>query len=104
MTISRKLKRIRSHEGFKELDAMFIINPKNIMYLLGFKIESETLIIIPNEEALNCNGNIKIFLNALEFDEAKRNIEKNKDLCNNIEIFEIPLGDSRFVSETTQMT
>jgi len=100
MTLSRKLKQIRNHEGFKEIDAMFIINPKNIMYLLGFKIESETLILIPNEDALKCNGDIKIFLNALELDEAKKNINKNKDLSKNIEIFEIPLGDSRFVSET----
>ena len=59
MTLSIKLKQIRNHVGFKEIDAMFIINPKNIMYLLGFKIESETLILIPNEDALKCNGDIK---------------------------------------------
>jgi len=99
MTISKKLKQIRNHEGFKDIDAMFIINPKNIMYLLGFKIESETLIVIPNDEKINISGNVKIFLNALEFDEANNKIQEDNELSKYIEIIKIPLGNSKFTPE-----
>jgi len=45
-----KINRIRSHEKFDGLDAIFIVKPQNILYILGFKIESESFIMIPGED------------------------------------------------------
>ncbi|MFX1277525.1 MAG: M24 family metallopeptidase [Promethearchaeota archaeon] len=99
MSFSTKIKRIRSHQDFNEVDAMIIIKPENIMYILGFKIESETLILIPNEDSEKSEGKLTIFLNALEHDETKKKIEQDKELSRNIEIKKIPLGNPRFVEK-----
>ncbi|MFX0140671.1 MAG: M24 family metallopeptidase, partial [Candidatus Hodarchaeota archaeon] len=100
ITSLEKIKRIRSHEKFEGLDAIFITKPQNILYILGFKIESETFIMIPKEDLKVANGKIWVFLNALEYDQAKDIIGNDKEMTKIIEIKQIPAGRPKFVQKT----
>ncbi|MHA1293208.1 MAG: M24 family metallopeptidase [Promethearchaeota archaeon] len=97
-----KINRIRSHEMFinGEIDAIFITKPANVIYILGFKIESEVFIIIPKEENRSIGGKILVFINALDYDESKKKIELNKELRDLVEVKVIPTGvKSNFVQK-----
>ena len=67
MSIER-INRIRSHDRFADIDGIIITNPQNVIYILGFSIESETTIFIPRLDLKNHDGRIWVFLNALEYD------------------------------------
>jgi Xaa-Pro aminopeptidase len=88
------IEKIRNHEEFEEneIDALFLIKPQNITYVLGFKIESDTFILIPREDR------IRVFLNALEYDQAKIFIEEDTKFSKNVEIIKIPGGNPKFIS------
>lgn len=95
----QKLKRIRTHDKFDTIDALLINKPENIMYLLGFNIESETSILIPSPNKEKSPPEITIYLNALEFDRAKAKLEQNKDLRNEVNLIKVPRNESEFVEK-----
>ncbi|MHA1256381.1 MAG: M24 family metallopeptidase, partial [Promethearchaeota archaeon] len=95
-----KINRIRSHEKFDGLDAIFITKPQNILYILGFKIESETFIMIPREYHNATDGKIWVFLNALEYDQAKDIITNDKNKAEIFEIKLIPADEPEFIQKT----
>jgi len=84
------------------MDAIFITKPENVIYILGFKVESDVFMVVPNESMSDGNGLIKIFLTALDYDEATNKIEADKDLAKHIEILKIPSGDPRYVQNTVK--
>ena len=94
------IERIQADDRFNELDALLITKPENVLYCLGFKIESDTLIVIPNLNRKDRIDKTIIFLNALEYDQAEMNIKNDKALSSNIEIREIPSGKPQFVEKT----
>jgi len=81
-------------------DAIFITKSENVIYILGFTIESDTFIVIPKKNSLHGEGKIKVFLNALEVDEAMEKIDCDKGLANEVEILPIPPGQSRYIEKT----
>ena len=87
-----RINRIRSHEKFAELDGILITKPENVIYILGFKVESDVVIFINDEK-------IWVFLNALVYDQARKFIDEDKSLSNIIEIKQIP-RDPNFIYET----
>lgn len=95
-----KINRIRSHEKFDGLDAIFITKPQNILYILGFKIESETFIMIPRDGLNATEGKIWVFLNALEYDQAKDIISNDQTMSKVFEIKQIPAGKPKFIQKT----
>ena len=90
-----RINRIRSHEKFVELelDGILITKPENVIYILGFKIESDVVIFINDEK-------LWVFLNALEYDQARKFIDEDKSLSNIIEIKQIPSGKTNFIYKT----
>ena len=94
------IERIQADDRFNELDALLITKPENVLYCLGFKIESDTLILIPNMERKDNIEKTVVFLNALEYDQAEMNIKNNKALSSKVEIREIPSGKVKFVEKT----
>ena len=95
-----KIKRIRSHNKFDEIEAIFITKPENILYVLGFKIESDVFIMIPKEDTKNNNGKAWIFLNALEYDQANKIINADKAMSEIFDIILIPTGKPKFIQKT----
>ncbi|MFX0186708.1 MAG: M24 family metallopeptidase [Candidatus Hodarchaeota archaeon] len=93
----QRMNRIRSHEKFGEIDGILITKPQNVIYILGFKVESEVVIFIPRVDLKYNDGNIWVFLNALEYDQAKKIIEKDKILSKITEIKQIPQGKPNFI-------
>ena len=94
------IERIQADDRFSELDALLITKPENVLYCLGFKIESDTLILIPNPDRKENLDKALIFLNALEYDRASMNIKHDKTLSAKVEIREIPSGKVKFVEKT----
>ena len=94
-----RINRIRSHEKFAELDGILITKPENVIYILGFKVESDVLIFIPSEDKKYNDEKIWVFLNALVYDQARKFIDEDKSLSNIIEIKQIP-RDPNFIYET----
>jgi len=94
------IERIQADDRFIELDALLITKPENVLYCLGFKIESDTLILIPNLDRTDQIERTIVFLNALEYDQAEMNIKNDKALSNKVEIKEIPSGKPQFVEKT----
>ncbi|MFX1260259.1 MAG: M24 family metallopeptidase [Promethearchaeota archaeon] len=92
-----KINKIRSHKKFGKVDTILLTKPENITYILGFSIESDTYIMIPRE---HISDRIWVFLNALEYDQAKKNIDKDKDLSKSVEIKQIPIGKPKFVEKS----
>jgi len=97
---NRKIKRIKNHQLFDSIDALLIKKPQNILYILGFGIESDTTILIPNTERLKNSSKILAFINALEYDEVKAQIEQNKMLRNEIKIVKIARAEEKVVEKT----
>ncbi|MBD3253520.1 MAG: M24 family metallopeptidase [Candidatus Lokiarchaeota archaeon] len=95
---SHTISKIQSHETFNELDAVFLTKPENIIYVLGFGIESESFLVLYNK-SIN-EGKVWLFLNALEYDQAKYKIEDDKSLSEFVEIKQIPGGKQDFVYNT----
>ncbi len=95
-----KLNKIRSHEAFFEndIEALFLIKPQNITYVLGFKIESDTFILLPRDD-MN-DGKVMVFVNALEIDQVKKFIEQDKEFSKVINLILIPGGKPKFVQKT----
>ncbi len=85
-----RIERIRKHEKFDSIDALFIRKPENIVYILGFKIESETSILIPNNNSRFVEQNIIVFLNTLEYDQVQEKILQDDELANKLELVKIP--------------
>lgn len=94
------IERIQAEEGFNELDAILVTKPENIIYCLGFKIASDSLILIPNKDRKNQGEKSIVFTNALEYDQVKKNITSDKELSNLFEIQMIPSGKPKFVEKT----
>ena len=95
-----RINRIRSHEKFVELDGILITKPENIVYILGFKVESDVVIFIPREDKNYNDEKIWVFFNALEYDQARKFIDEDKSLSNIIETKQIPSGKSNFIYKT----
>lgn len=95
-----KLNKIRSHGAFseKDIEALFLIKPQNITYVLGFKIESDTFIILPRDDVND--GMVMVFVNALEFDQVKKIIEQDKDFSKIVNLILIPGGKPKFIQKT----
>ena len=74
-----RIEKICSQEKFinSEIDAIFVIKPENVIYILGFKIESDVLIIIPKKDTILFDNKVLLFLNALEYNQVKKKILKN---------------------------
>ncbi len=96
-----RAKKITDHEKIinEKVDAVLIARPENITYVLGFKVESEVLILLPGENFRKLGGKAWIFLNALEYDQAKKFIEMDKEFANEVEIKQIPPGQPKFVEK-----
>ncbi len=100
MSVCRAKKIINHKKIAKEnIDAVLIAKPENVTYVLGFKVESEVLILLPAENFRNLGGKSWIFLNALEYDQAKKFIETDKEFANEVEIKQIPPGQPKFVEK-----
>lgn len=97
-----RINRIKRHKSFADTntDAIFITKSENVLYVLGFKVESDVFMVVPKEDTSNTDGKIKLFLTALDYDEATKNIEADKDLASNIEILRIPSGEPNFIQNT----
>ncbi|MFX1239164.1 MAG: M24 family metallopeptidase [Promethearchaeota archaeon] len=100
MTLEQKLSKIRHHQDFKKVDGMLITKPENILYLLGFKIESESLLFVPNTEKKKSDEKIVLFLTPLEYDQARNKVETDKELVKGVNLRLIPPGNLRFVEKT----
>ena len=98
-----RINRIRSNEKFNEIDGILITKPQNIIYILGFNVESEVTIFIPSDDLKNHDGKIWVFLSALEYDQAKMFISKDKELSATIEIKQILGAKPNFISENLNM-
>lgn len=96
----QQLKRVQTHEKFDNIDALLVKKPENIIYILGFNIESETTILIPRADSGADPSKILVFLNALEYDRAKVNIEKNKELRKEMQLIKIPKDEPKFIQKT----
>ncbi len=94
-----RINRIRSHEKFVELDGILITKPQNVIYILGFKVESDVVIFIPREDKKYNDEKIWVFFNALEYDQARKFIDEDKSLSF-IEIKQIPSGKPNFIYKT----
>jgi len=95
-----KVNRIRTHEKFLDVDGFLITKPQNVLYVLGFGVESDVTIFIPNEEIKNHDDQILVFLNALEYDQAKKNVENDEYLSKKVDIKLISPNQSNFISDT----
>ncbi len=95
----KKIEQIIHHEQFVngEFGAIMITKPENLIYILGFNIVSDILILILREEPKDRSRRIQIFLNMLEYDEVKKKIDNDADLSNLIEIKKIPQGDMNYM-------
>ena len=96
----QKINRIKEHELFNDIDGILLTKAQNVAYLLGFGVESDVIIFIPHENLKTHDDRIIVFLNVLEYDEAKKNMEKNDYLKDNIDIKLIPPIKPNFVAET----
>ena len=96
-----KIKRIREHPDFEEgsIEAMLITSPENIIYVLGFKVESDIMILIPQEESKKTDNKIKIFSSALEYDGIKKRVEMDKELAEITEVLRNPSGEPYFIEK-----
>ena len=96
-----KIKHIRDHPEFAEgtFEAILITSPENIIYVLGFKVESDIIILVPKEDCKKTEGKILIFTSALEYDELKKNIDANKELSSIMEILRTPPGEPHFIEK-----
>ncbi len=96
---SEKINKIRSHEYFSanDIEAIFLVKTQNITYVLGFKIESDTFIVIPRED-IN-DGKLMVFVNALEYDQVQYILNQNKKLSEIIDLILIPGGKPRFIQK-----
>ena len=96
-----KINHIREHPDFTEgtFEAILITSPENIVYVLGFKVESDLIILVPREDSKKTDGKILIFSSALEYDELKKNIEADKELSSITEILRTPSGEPNFVEK-----
>ena len=88
---TEKIERIRSHETFEQLDALFIVKPENALYVLGFKIESPPFIIVPKESP------VEVYLDALEYDQADDKISQDEALSEAINVIKKPMGKPKWV-------
>lgn len=99
---SQKISRIQNHPlvANDNMEALLITKPENIIYILGFKIESEVILLVPGSRPEKLDDKIQVYLNALEYDQAKKNIEADKPLADIIETVLIPPGKPKFVQKT----
>ncbi|TFG07122.1 MAG: aminopeptidase P family protein [Promethearchaeota archaeon] len=95
----RKIQKIRDDGAFEEkgLEAIFLTKQENITYVLGFKIESDTFIMIPRDDVNE--GITWIFVNALEYDQVKRTLAENKELHETVELKLIPGGKASYIPD-----
>ncbi|TFG27941.1 MAG: aminopeptidase P family protein, partial [Promethearchaeota archaeon] len=96
---TEKINKIRSHEQFNvnNIEAIFLTKPQNITYVLGFKIESDTFIVVPRKD-IN-DGKVIVFINALEYDQVKNFIEKDNKFSEIVELVLIPGGKPKFIQK-----
>ena len=94
-----KIKKIRSHEHFcsNDIEAIFLAKAQNITYVLGFKIESDTFIVIPRED-IN-DGKLMVFVNALEYDQVTHILNQNTKFSEIIDLILIPGGNPKFIQK-----
>ena len=94
-----KINRIREHPEFNEgeFEAILVTSPENVLYVLGFKVESEISILIPKEDHKETEGHLQVFSSPLEYDEIKKNVALDPDLLNITDIVLIPPGATNFM-------
>jgi len=93
------LNKVKNHKKFDKLDALLVTKPENIIYLLGFRIESDTTILMPSAAAKNLDQEIKIFLNVLEFDQIKKNIDSQPKFAEQFDLIRIPQGEENYIEK-----
>ena len=84
--ITEKIDKIRGHEKFKGLDALFIIKPENVFYLLGFKILGTAFVILPK------HGQMELYVESLEHDRVCSMVSRDESLSERVKIIEKPRG------------
>ncbi|MBN1216591.1 MAG: aminopeptidase P family protein [Candidatus Lokiarchaeota archaeon] len=98
MSVER-IKKIVNNNKFNNIDALLITKPENIIYILGFNVQSETSILIPNMNPNKLDKKIIIFLNILEYDEVKYRIEQNIELNNKVELVKVDSNNKSILQE-----
>jgi Xaa-Pro aminopeptidase len=93
------LKKVKSHDKFEEIDALLITKHESIIYLLGFRIESDTTILIPSPKARDLPQKSKIFISALEYDQAKERIESQPKFGEEFELIRLPQGQENYIEK-----
>ncbi|MGV9202541.1 MAG: M24 family metallopeptidase [Promethearchaeia archaeon] len=81
------IEKIKSHKIFRDCDGLLLINPENILYILGFHIESDTAILINQED--KGEGEIILILNPMEIEQAEEQIEQNLEVGDRITLKEV---------------
>ncbi|TXT63395.1 MAG: putative Xaa-Pro dipeptidase [Promethearchaeota archaeon] len=93
------LKKVKSHDKFDEIDALLVTKHESIIYLLGFRIESDTTILIPSPIAQEVSQKSKVFLSALEYDQVKERIESTPKFAEEFELIRHPQGQEHFIEK-----
>lgn len=93
------IEKIKSHQKFDEVDAFLVTKPQSVLYVLGFKIESDTPLLIPNQSSKELNQEIKVFLSVLEYDQVKKNIEAEQKFADQFELIKIPQGEEYYAEK-----
>ncbi|MFO8020269.1 MAG: Xaa-Pro peptidase family protein [Promethearchaeia archaeon] len=81
------MEKVETHKKLEHCDALLVTKPENILYLLGFSIESNAAILFSQEDKEE--GKILLILNPMEMEQAKEKIEQNEEIKNLITIQEV---------------
>ena len=92
-----RIERIRNHKDFDNIDALILTKPENITYVLGFNIESETSILIPNNNSRYIDQKIIVFLNILEYDQVKEKVLQTESLDKQFELIKIDSSNKKIL-------
>lgn len=78
-----------------KVDAFYIKKPENLLYLLGFKIETDSLLLIPNVDFENFSIP-KFFVTELDYEMAHSKL-KDLDISEKLVLVKIPKGNPDFI-------
>jgi len=97
MRIGKILKHDKITSNEIKADAFFIKKPESILYLLGFQIVTDSLLLIPNENFKSFSLP-KFFVTELDYDIAHSKLE-DLNLLEKVELIKIPKGKQEFVRD-----
>jgi Xaa-Pro aminopeptidase len=95
MRIEKFLNHEKIISGDLIFDAVYLKKPENILYFLGFKLETESLLLIPNLDN-NQFDLPKFFVSELDYEMASSNLEK-LNISDKVELVKILKGKEKFV-------